>query len=188
MADEGIPRTRSKWRVRTAFLAIPLAVLLLWQFAMVGIRAYVSSRIEGTVGSEVPAFALRDRDGRVWTAADLRGRTTVLNFFRSQCSACTAESAAIRAFAAGLDPSRVQVLGVMMDAVQGYPPAVSAATLARYDYRHPVLMADSAFADAFHGAGWAQVTPVTYIVDAKGVVQRSMRGRQDVDSLRAAVR
>lgn len=164
-------------------------LVLLWFAANWGIHAYVSSRIEAHNGQPVPQFSLRDQAGRVWTTADLRqGKTTVLNFFRSACSGCLKEREAVFALHQSADQSRLQVLGVMLDQVQGFSAETTQRTLARFAYRHPVLMADRAFVDAFHGVGWAHVTPVTYVVDGTGRIVRALRGHQTLAALQAAVR
>ena len=61
------------------------------------------------------------------------------------------------------------------------------ATLARMGYTHPILVADHAFADAFHGAGWSHVTPVTYVLDGQGRISASLRGHQELEALLAAL-
>lgn len=155
----------------------------LYQAVMFGVRQYVDSRIEKSVGTTVPDFAVVDLDGKTWRASELRGSWLVLHFFRSQCSQCVAERGAIKEFEQRIDPLRVRLLGVLMDRVEGYPEATTRATLALLDYHHPVLAADTGFADAFHGAGWAHVTPVTYVIDPAGRIVQSLRGRQDVGTL-----
>ena len=75
----------------------------------------------------------------------------------------------------------------MMDAVQGFPTEVTEKTLRAFAYQHPVLMADAAFMDAFHGSGWSHVTPVTYIADREGVVRASLRGHQELDAFLEAL-
>ena len=112
----------------------------------------------------------------------------MLNFFRSRCVSCVKERAAIRAMAEEGRATGLQVLSVMLDEVEGYPADVTSQTLARFAYQHPVLMADEDFVGAFHGAGWAHVTPVTYVLDAKGVVTASLRGHQSLETLRAATK
>ena len=89
--------------------------------------------------------------------------------------------------AADVHPGRATMLGVMVDQVQGFPPEATAATLRRFAYRHPIVMADAAFVDAFHGAGWSQITPITYVVDANGVVTHAFRHPYSIDDLRAAI-
>jgi peroxiredoxin len=156
-----------------------------WQAVSIGVRAYVDERIERQVGGEVVDFALRDLDGASWRAADLRGRALVLHFFRSKCVSCFAERDTIRELEQRLDPERVVLLGVLLDAVQGYSAETTAETLARLDYHHPILVADADFVDAFHGAGWSHVTPVTYVVDPAGRIVRSVRGRLEIEAIAA---
>ncbi len=188
MQDEALsPAGRSPW-----FRYWPVVLLLvlvgLYFGVSSGIRAYVSSRIDSVVGRTVPAFALQDRSGKPWTAADLRGRVTVLNFFRSRCVGCVRERQAVRTLAGEAAARGILVLSVMMDEVEGYPAEVTTATLASFAYRHPVLMANAEFVEAFHGVGWSHVTPITYVVDAKGVVTKSLRGHQSLETLRAATK
>ena len=71
--------------------------------------------------------------------------------------------------------------------MQGFDEATTEATLARMGYTHPILVADAAFADAFHGAGWTHVTPVTYVLDEEGRISASLRGHQELEALLAAL-
>lgn len=151
------------------------------------VRAYVDSRIESRVGETALDFEVQDVEGRTWRLAELRGRVVVLNFFRSRCVGCLAERDAIRALAERLDPERAVLLGVLVDRVQGFDEATTEATLARMGYTHPILVADAPFADAFHGAGWTHVTPVTYVLDEEGRIAASLRGHQELDALLAAL-
>jgi peroxiredoxin len=152
------------------------------------VRQHVTSLIKTSEQKRLPAFTLTAVDGKQWTSESLHGRTVVLNFFRSKCANCVQERDAIHQLAKEVDAARVLVLGVMMDRVQGYPEAVTRSTLARLAYQHPVLMADKRFVEAFHGVGWSHVTPVTYVANPKGVIVRALRGRQDLATLRAAIR
>ena len=42
--------------------------------------------------------------------------------------------------------------------------------------------------EAFHGVGWAKITPVTYFATADGAVVHSLRGHQTLESLRDGLR
>lgn len=187
MQDEALSGGRVR-RTRYWLIVLPLVLVGLYYGVTAGIRSYVSQRIESVVGRSVPAFSLQDRSGRQWTERDLRDKVTVLNFFRSRCVGCLREKAAIRSLAEESRARGVQVLSVMMDEVEDYPPEVTSETLRTFAYQHPVLMANANFVDAFHGVGWAHVTPITYIVDAKGVVTKSLRGHQGLETLRAATK
>jgi peroxiredoxin len=184
------PPHRSSQQKLPGFAKIGIAIaalVLLYYGVMAGIRVYVDTQINKSAGKPVPAFALHDLAGKPWSSADLIGKITVLNFFRSRCSNCLLERDAIARLARDADPTKVQILGIMTDrVVSGISEEMTKATLARMAYEHPIVMADQALVDAFHGAGWAQVTPVTYVVDAKGQIVRAFRGHQTFETLRSA--
>lgn len=158
-----------------------------FQLTMALVRSHTNGRIQGTVDRPMPAFRLETTEGATLDSATLKGKTVVLNFFRSRCEACDREQEAVRELARSVDPAKVAVLGILCDRLQGYPPAESAATLRRMAFEHPVLWADAAFADAFHGAGWTNVTPITYVVDGGGTIRRALRGAQSLAALRSAL-
>ena len=176
--------------MRWVVLSVVVVVVLVggYQGVMHLIRQHVTGLIKASEQKPLPDFRLQDRNGKAWTREAVLGKTVVLNFFRSQCSNCTKESPVIRKLAAEVDRDKVLVLGIMVDAVMGFSEEVTAATLRRYDYRHPVLMADAAFVDAFHTVGWTRVTPVTYVASPKGVIVKALRGHQDLETLLAAIR
>lgn len=177
-------------RGRHLLLVAAVAALLVGGYfaTMHFVRAHVDARIAHSEGRPLPDFDLPTVAGDRVSPALLAGKKVVLNFFRSRCEACEAEADAVRRFAAELrGRNDVVLVSVLMDSVLGLPQTDSAATLARHAYLHPVAIADRAFADAFHGAGWANVTPVTYVADSSGVIRHALRGRQTLASLRAAI-
>lgn len=172
---------------RTKFAFAGMVLFVAAYFAITsGVRAHVDGLIQASVGKPLPAFALRDRDGQEWSAATLRDRRAVLHFFRSRCHSCDAEAPAFRELELRL-PEDVVCLHVMTDAVLGFPAELTAQTLASKQFRRPVLTADAAFVNAFHHVDWSNVTPITYVVDARGVVRYGLRGMQTVASVEQAL-
>jgi peroxiredoxin len=168
----------SRMSRRTLFsLLVPIALLLGYVAVRSGVRAHVDGLISASIGKPLPAFALVDDQGEEWTAERLRGKRAVLHFFRSRCGSCDVEAPEIRALEQSL-PADVQLLHVVTDRLLGFPPAETAATIAGKRFTKPVLLADAAFADAFHKSQWSQVTPITYVVDARGIVRFGLRGAQ----------
>ena len=181
-------KPRSAARRTLIWLGVLAVVVALWQGTMVLVRAHVTARIQASLDHPLPAFALPTTAGGRIDSAELRGKVVVLNFFRSRCPSCEVEAPAVRALAAELRArADVVVLSVLLDRVMGFSAADSEATLARHAYAHPVLIADAAFVDAFHGVGWANVTPVTYVARADGKIVAALRGHQTLAALRAAL-
>jgi peroxiredoxin len=180
--------THAPRRRRAALLLVLVPALLVgaWFAVTSAIRRHVDHLIQHRVGQPLPDFRLPDREGRVWSAHDLRGKRVVLHFFRSRCHSCDAEAPALRTLEATL-PDDVVLLHVMTDAVLEFAPELTAQTLAGKAFRRPVLLADAATMDAFHRVSWSNVTPVTYIVDADGMVRFGLRGAQTVASIEAAL-
>lgn len=176
-------------RTRLA-LIVPLLLLAVWLAAPSVVRWYVDGLIQHTVGQPLPDFLLADATGRPWGRVHLQGRRALLHFFRSKCHACDDEAPAMRALEAAL-PQDVVLLHVMTDGVLEFEPQLTAATLAAKNFQRPVLMADAKFVDAFHSVSWSNVTPITYVVDAQGIVRYGLRGAQTqvaIEQALAAVR
>jgi thiol-disulfide isomerase/thioredoxin len=150
------------------------------------VRARVDAAVQGPVGRELAPFSLPKANGD-GAYVYRPGRPLLLHFFRSHCEACEAEAEAYRQLERELAPT-FALVHVMTDRVLGFKEADTAATLERKDFTAPVVMADAAFLDTFHSAGWARITPVTYAADGKGVIRLALRGRQTLEDLRAAVR
>ncbi|MEZ6037907.1 MAG: TlpA family protein disulfide reductase [Planctomycetota bacterium] len=172
-------------RTRIA-LIVPLVLVALYFGVTTFIRWRVDQLIEHAVGSPLPTFSLADRTGRTWTRDDLVGHRAVLHFFRSKCGACDAEAPEIRALEQAL-PADTVLLHVMTDRVLDFDPSWAGPTIEKKAYARPILMADQAFVDAFHSVTWSNVTPVTYVVDAAGVVRYGLRGMQTKAVIEAAL-
>jgi len=167
-------------------LFVPLLLLVAWFAAPPVIRWWVDRKIQGNVGEALPEFVLADSTGRPWNRQALAGKRALLHFFRSKCHSCDQEAEAMRALEKAL-PADVVMLHVMTDAVLEFEPALTAATLARKNFQRPVLMADAKFVDAFHSVAWSNVTPITYVVDAQGIVRFGLRGAQTQSAVEEAL-
>lgn len=164
---------------RRSRFSVVLALLLAvaWFVVTTWVRRHVDGLIQHQVGRPLPAFAVVDRVGTAWSTEALRGRRVLLHFFRSRCHSCDEEAPELRDLEANL-PADTVLLHVMTDAVLQFPAAETAATIAQKGFTRPIVLADAPFADAFHGVKWSNVTPITYVVDAQGVVRYGLRGKQ----------
>lgn len=167
-------------------LIVPLVLIAAYFGVTSYVRAHVTDLIQHAVDKPLPDFQLLDRDGKQWSKQDLAGKRAVLHFFRSHCHSCEVEAPSIRELEKG-KPDDVVWLHVMTDVVLDVTPATTKATIARKKFTEPILMADVAFVELFHKAKWAQVTPITYIIDKAGIVRYGLRGRQEAATVRQAI-
>ncbi|MFT6079654.1 MAG: peroxiredoxin [Planctomycetota bacterium] len=167
-------------------LIVPLVLIAAYFGVTSYVRAHVTDLIQHAVDKPLPDFQLVDRTGKQWSKKDLAGKRAVLHFFRSHCHSCDVEAPAIRELEKG-KPDDVVWLHVMTDVVLDVTPATTDATIARKEFTEPILMADVPFVELFHKAKWAQVTPITYVIDKNGIVRYALRGRQEAATVRQAI-
>ncbi|HZN39176.1 MAG TPA: TlpA disulfide reductase family protein [Planctomycetota bacterium] len=171
---------------RTVFSLVLLLLVAAWFLVTGLVRAHVNDLIQESVGKHMPDFSLADHSGRVWTAADLKGKRAVLHFFRSRCHSCDVEAPAMLELEGKLSEDTV-LLHVMTDAVLDFPAELTTETIAKKNFQRPVLLADAKFVDAFHQVKWSNVTPITYVVDAAGVIRFGLRGAQTRGAIEEAL-
>ncbi len=63
----------------------------------------------------LPAFSATDLDGQRWTAADLRGRVVLLDFWATWCAPCLAELPRLKTLRARHSRADFEILGISLD-------------------------------------------------------------------------
>jgi protein SCO1/2 len=115
--------------VLLAALAIPAGLLLARDGERVDFRGS-----EPPEGLTLPAFALRDDEGRVVRSAELRGKSVAVTFLDAQCTeACPIIAAQMGAAMRALGDSRgeVEAIAISVDPVRDTPARID-AFLRRY--------------------------------------------------------
>jgi thiol-disulfide isomerase/thioredoxin len=117
----------------------------------------------------VPEFSLTDLNGRVWTLADLKGKTTLINFWATWCPPCVGEMPYLEKLYARLkDQPGIQVLTLNVDE----NPGVVVPFLHAHNYTFPVLPAQRFVQDTLRVTGY----PDNWVVDPDGIVRRTNGG------------
>jgi thiol-disulfide isomerase/thioredoxin len=137
---------------------------LLWLAVAMAALPSVGADASVRVGERAPALIVPTLDGRVFDLASLRGKVVIVNFWASWCSPCRAEMPQLDAFYRQHHAQGLELLGLSVDDAQ------DRATVVRImkSFSYPAAMAVAAKVNDF---GAPPAVPMTWIIDAKGVVR-----------------
>lgn len=119
------------------------------------------------VGDAAPALKGTTLDGKPFDLAALKGKVVVVNQWATWCGPCRAEMPLLDAFARKYASKGVVLLG--LDEDDAKDSAQVRQAMAAFSY--PALMAEIAPTDEFRAP---RVLPVTYVIDATGVVRAKL--------------
>ena len=179
-----MPSTRRTRRLGLAVVAVGLALA-------VGTQWWQARGATATT-SDTPVladFSFTTLDGQVLTAASLKGKVLVVNFWATWCAPCREEFPSLVALQAQ-HPDDVQVIGLAFDDA----PADAIAAFAReFQVNFPIAIAGAPEAELFGGIiGF----PTTFFIDRKrhivkthvGYASAAMFGDTVSDMLRPRVK
>jgi thiol-disulfide isomerase/thioredoxin len=114
----------------------------------------------------VPAFTVRDLDGRAWSSASLRGKVVIVNFWATWCPPCRAEIPDLVALQEKYR-DRLVVIGVSEDET---PPEIVKQFAAQYKVNYPIVMKTPELGKMFPGIS---ALPTSFILDRESrIVQK----------------
>ena len=123
------------------------------------------------VGETAPALVLTQLDGHTFDLKQQRGRVVVLNLWATWCVPCRAEMPMLDAFYKKYAPRGVLLFGASADDVHDRKDVVRA--MGSFGFPAALL-----FEAKSNGFGAPPVLPISYVIDADGVIRaRLMPGR-----------
>ena len=151
------------------WLLVPIVVVPLVLLLLHGFSRDPAAIPSALIGKHMPSFRLVTLDGRMVTAAELRGKPVVLNFWASWCPSCVDEHAALLDAAQQFGDS-VQIVGVLY---QDSPDGARAFEARYGEPSWPTLLdPNGSLAIDFGVSG----PPESYVIDANGIVRYKQFG------------
>ncbi len=120
------------------------------------------------VGAPAPALIGQTIDGKAFDLAKLRGHVVVANVWATWCTPCRVEMPTLDAFYKAHKAQGVVLVGLSADRAKDAAATVDRVMSA---FSYPAIILSTAKVDGFTPPN---ILPVTYVIDAKGVVRSAL--------------
>ncbi|HEY7887529.1 MAG TPA: TlpA disulfide reductase family protein [Steroidobacteraceae bacterium] len=141
---------------------------LLWGAALLSAAPPVLLAAPPAVGQPAPPLSLRQLDGREFDLAKLRGTVLLVNVWATWCSPCRVEMPTLDAFYRRYHSRGLDVLGLSIDEA----PDVAQVRQVMRQFSYPAALASAARVNGF---GEPIAVPITYVIDARGVIRAELQ-------------
>jgi cytochrome c biogenesis protein CcmG/thiol:disulfide interchange protein DsbE len=126
--------------------------------------AAAPARAAPAVDAAAPPLVATALDGQTFDLAKLRGKVVLVNFWATWCAPCRKEMPTLDAFYRRYRGQGFEMIGISVDFARDAAKMRKAAAAVAY----PTAMASELSTDGFGPPGGV---PVTYVIDAQGVVR-----------------
>jgi cytochrome c biogenesis protein CcmG, thiol:disulfide interchange protein DsbE len=123
-----------------------------------------AARAAPAMNEAAPAFVVTALDGQTFDLAKLRGKVVLVNFWATWCAPCRKEMPTLDAFYRRYRAHGLELIGISVDFPRDGAKMRKAAGAVAY----PTALASDVSTDGF---GPPAGVPVTYVIDADGVVR-----------------
>jgi cytochrome c biogenesis protein CcmG/thiol:disulfide interchange protein DsbE len=122
------------------------------------------ARAAPAMDAAAPPLVATALDGQTFDLAKLRGKVVLVNFWATWCAPCRKEMPTLDAFYRRYRGQGFEMIGISVDFARDAGKMRKAAAAVAY----PTAMASDLAVDGF---GPPEGVPVTYVIDAQGVVR-----------------
>jgi cytochrome c biogenesis protein CcmG, thiol:disulfide interchange protein DsbE len=116
------------------------------------------------LGEAAPPLILTELDGKTFDLAKLRGKVVLVNYWATWCEPCKIELPTLNAFFQRYHDRGLEIIGISVD----FKSDIAKVPKAAKELAYPVALL-SAIND--NGFGPPEGVPLTYVIDAEGVVR-----------------
>lgn len=140
--------------------SLEFALVVIAALAIGGPRVLANA----TLGQPAPALVIEQLNGDTFDLASQRGKVIIVNFWATWCPPCRKEMPALDAFYRRYHAQGLEMIGLSADR----PHERAEVVKVMQSFSYPAAMLDDAKSDGF---GDPSALPVTYVVDAQGVIR-----------------
>jgi cytochrome c biogenesis protein CcmG, thiol:disulfide interchange protein DsbE len=115
-------------------------------------------------GQAAPALVVTGFDGSTFDLASFRGKVVLVNYWATWCAPCRKEMPTLDAFYRRYHGQGLVMIGISIDFARDLEKARRMAKSVGYPTAHTGNITDNSF-------GTSKAVPVTYVIDADGVVR-----------------
>jgi len=149
--------------------------MLLMLFLWIATQAMAAGTLEPVEdGAQKMEFELKNLENEIHTLSGYRGKVVLVNFWASWCTSCIREFPSLERLSLAMDARRFVLLAVNVREGKG-----TVQRFRRLQDAGIEILRDS---DGRVAGSWGvKVYPSSFILDAKGVIRRSVIGETDWD-------
>jgi len=159
-----------------------LAVTLALSLAGPGCAKKEVATQGGAIGTEAPAFALPDLEGKTVRNTDLKGKVVILNFWATWCPPCRDEVPDFVRLQSKYRDQGLAIVGLSLD--QGGAHDVR-PFVDEYHVNYTMLIATQETAESYGGI---LGIPTSFVLDRDGKIVKRFVGRASAESFEEALR
>lgn len=150
------------------YRASALAIALLLFVAPVRFVTTAAAAAPPTIGQSAPALIVPELSGHEFDLAKLRGKVVLVNVWATWCSPCRSEMPTLNAFYRQYHSHGLDLLGLSIDEAPDVPKVGEVMR----QFAYPAALASAAKANGF---GDPIAVPITYVIDANGVIRAQLQ-------------
>ncbi len=141
---------------------------LLWAAALLAGAPAALLAAPPTIGQPAPQLLVPQLDGHDFNLAKLHGKVVLVNVWATWCSPCRSEMPTLDSFYRRYHSRGLVLLGLSIDEA----PDVAQVRQVMRRFSYPGALASAARVNGF---GEPVAVPVTYVIDARGVIRAQLQ-------------
>jgi thiol-disulfide isomerase/thioredoxin len=136
----------------------------------------------GEIGSHLPAFSVKDLQGREISSNELRGKVVLIDFWATWCEPCKKEMPGYQKLVDQYGPRGFTVIGFKFDTMADTEDPVQFAK--KIGVHYPLAVAPDELKEKFGGI---EGLPTTMLYDRNGILRKKVIGFEYTDAFERAI-